>query len=284
MDSGTVRLFDEMAGDYDRLEPWYAHLYDVLHGLVGDWLAPPDGRRRRALDAGCGTGYQSAILAAHGYLTHGVDVSTRLLAVARDRLPGVALVRATVERLPYPPEAFDVVCCCGSTLSFVAEPERAVAEMARVLRPGGLLLLECEHAWSLDVLWSVADALSGGRLGYGLRRAEAWRLLARRPSAGCVVRYPGYGAIRLFTMSELASMLGAAGLAVERARGIHMATNLIPSTVLHRPRLGRGLAAAFRALAALDGALRRLPGTHRLANSLVVLARKRPPAAPAALR
>jgi hypothetical protein len=91
---------------------------------------------------------------------------------------------------------------------------------------------------------------------------------------GCVVRYPGYGPLRLFTTQELGTMLGASGLVVERVWGIHMLTNLIPSTVLHRPRLARPLGGLYRALAAADGALRRLPGTHRLANSVVVLARK----------
>jgi hypothetical protein len=104
---------------------------------------------------------------------------------------------------------------------------------------------------------------------------RAWRALARRPARGCVVPDPGYGPLRLFTLRELAAMLAASGLAIERAWGIHMLTNVIPSTVLHRPRLGRALAACYRALAVVDDALRRVPGTHRIANSVVVLARKR---------
>lgn len=269
----TARLFDAMADEYEVFEPWYAHLYAVLHAIVRGALASAtDGGR--ALDAGCGTGFQTALLADLGYRPHGLDVAARPLAHARRRLPRAAFALGTVEALPYPDACFDAVTCCGSTLSFVEAPARALRELSRVLRPGGRLLLECEHAWSLDLAWALLGGLTGDRLGYALSAGEAWRSVARRPSVGCVVRYPGYGRLRLFTTAELERMLGASGLAIERLWGIHMLTNLIPSTVLHRPRLSRPLAGLFRALGAVDAALRRLPGTHRIANSVVVLARK----------
>jgi SAM-dependent methyltransferase len=265
-----------MAEEYDTLEPWYEHLYDTLHAILRERLAPPvaRARARRALDAGCGTGFQAALLQGLGYETHGVDLASRLLAVARHRLPGVALARASVESLPYRDACFDAVACCGSTLSFLEDPGRAVGELGRVLRPGGLLLLECEHAWSLDLVWTIVDALAGGPLGYGRTAAEAWRLLARRPTAGCVAAYPGYGSLRLFTVPELRAMLRRASVVVERTWGIHILTNVIPSTVLHRPRLTRPVAALFRALGTVDDGLRRLRGTHHLANSVVLLGRK----------
>ncbi len=276
MTTETARLFDAMADGYDELEPWYEHLYAVLHAIARRALAPPaGGGRRRALDAGCGTGFQTALLADLGYRTHGLDLAARPLARARDRAPAAAFTRGTVEALPYPDGSFDAVVCCGSTLSFVDAPARALRELGRVLSPGGRLLLECEHAWSLDLVWALLGGVMGGRLGYGLSARQAWAIVRRRPSVGCVVPYPGYGRLRLFTTAELRAMLEASGLTMERTWGIHMLTNLIPSTVLHRPRLGRPLAGLYRALAITDAALRRLPGAHRMANSVVVLARKR---------
>lgn len=271
----VARLFDAMAGSYEELEPWYEHLYAVLHRRLRDALAPrPDARGGRALDAGCGTGFQAAQLAALGWRVHGVDVSPGLLAIARTR-GDAALLLATIEALPYADATFDVVACCGSTLSYVDAPAQALAEIGRVLRPGGRLLLECEHRPSLDLLWTLASSLGGDALGYGVTPREALRCLGRSPREGLVVEYPGYGRLRLFTLAQLAAMLGRAGLDVEETWGIHMATNVIPSTLLHRPRLGRMLAAMYRALCALDDALRRVPLTHVAANSLVVLARKR---------
>jgi hypothetical protein len=69
-------------------------------------------------------------------------------------------------------------------------------------------------------------------------------------------------------------MLREARFTSHRLRGIHMLTNLIPSTVLHRARLGRPLAGLYRWLCALDRALVSFPPAARLANSLVIVARR----------
>ena len=273
MRGDVARRFDAMAGSYDELEPWYEHLYAVLHAILHRELAPPtDGRRRRALDAGCGTGFQAARLAALGYESHGVDVAAGLVAVARRRVDRAAL--ASVEALPYRAAVFDAVTCCGSTLSFVDDPARALREIGRVLRPGGLLLLECEHRWSLDLAWALLSGLTGDSLGYGLSARDAWRVIFRPPRQGAVVAYPGYGPLRLFTVAELRRLLADGGLALARTWGIHTVTNLIPSTTLHRARLARPLAALYRPLRALDAALSGWAPARRLANSVVVLARK----------
>jgi SAM-dependent methyltransferase len=268
--------FDAMAESYESLEPWYAHLYDVLHAIVRDELAPPAGRHAlRALDAGCGTGFQAAVLASLGYRTHGLDVSAGLLAVARRRRGSIVFARGNIEALPYEDATFDAVTCCGSTLSFVEAPALAVAEIGRVLRPGGLLLLECEHRWSLDLLWAAVSSLTGDSLGYGLSPNEVWRQLSDRDGEGCRVHYPGYGPLRLFSVGEVRALLDAAGLEPARMWGIHAITNLIPSPVLHRERLARPLAILYRILCSVDDGLRRLSGATGLANSLVVLARRR---------
>jgi SAM-dependent methyltransferase len=267
--------YDAMATTYESLEPWYEHLYDTLHAIVRAELTPPGEPRGRALDAGCGTGFQAAVLASLGYRTHGLDVSAGLLAVARRRRPSIVLARGDIESLPYARETFDAVTCCGSTLSYVQAPARALAEIGRVLRPEGLLLLECEHRWSLDLLWEAFSSLTGDSLGYGLGPRDVWRHLNARGAAGCRVRYPGYGTIRLFSAGEIRVWLDAAGLEPVRMWGIHVLTNVIPSTVLHRERLNSALAALYRILCRLDDGLRRSPLAARAANSLVVLAQKR---------
>jgi MPBQ/MSBQ methyltransferase len=277
MTSAVAQLFDAMAPTYDDLEPWYEHLYAVLHGILRETIGPAPPGGGSALDAGCGTGFQSALLTELGWDAHGIDVSAGLLAVARRRLPGAALALASVETLPYPDASFDAIVCCGSTLSFVDEPARALAELGRVLRPGGRLLLDCEHRPSLDLAWTLASALAGDALGYGVTARDAWRAL----TAGRSLRltYPGYGQLWLFTRRELATMLHAAGLTPVRAWGLHNVTNLLPSTLLHRQRVPRTLAAAFRALCRLDARVIETAAARALANSLVVLAVRAQPSA-----
>src|SRR5687767_7324076 len=168
MGFATARLFDAMAEDYDTLEPWYEHLYAVLHPLVLSALAPRSSARRpRALDAGCGTGFQTTLLERLGYESHGVDISGRLLAVARRRLAASRFALASVEALPFADRSFDAIACCGSTLSFVDDPAAALRELARVLKPGGRVVLECEHRFSLDLAWTLVSALGADCLGYG---------------------------------------------------------------------------------------------------------------------
>src|SRR5262245_57551740 len=121
-------FFDAMADGYDVLEPWYEHLYATVHAVLRREMMPSAGPRPRALDAGCGTGFQAAILAEMGYAVHGLDLSHRLLRGARERLGGAPLVQGDAEALPYAAGAFDAATCCGSTLSYVRSEEPRVGK------------------------------------------------------------------------------------------------------------------------------------------------------------
>ena len=272
--STAARLFDAMADEYDVLEPWYEHLYAQLHAILTTHLAPQavTGDRLRALDAGCGHGAQTTLLQALGYETHGVDIAPRMLALARARIPNAMLAQADLIALPYPDTTFDVVSCAGSTLSFVEDPDIALRELARVLRPGGRLLLECEHKWSLDLGWTLASALTGDALGYGVSLSTLARALRAPLHASIALPYPGYGTMTLFSGRDLRRRLAAVGLSWERAWGIHAMTNVIPSTILHRPRVPWLLARLDHALRRVDAALGATPPARALGNSLVVLA------------
>jgi MPBQ/MSBQ methyltransferase len=273
--TGAGPFFDALAASYDDLEPWYEHLYDVLHGLLRAELeTPATSSRSQALDAGCGTGFQTAILLDLGYETVGVDVSAGLLGVARRRLARAGFLQGDLQALPCRDAAFDVAVSCGSTFSFLADPAKALQEVARVLRPGGRLFLEVEHRWSLDLLWRLASSVTGDPLGYEVGPAEA-RGAFRRPLAGGIrIDYPGYPPLRLFTRAELGRVIAAVGLVPIRWWGIHSVTNLVPSTVFHRPRLGRTLSRVYRMLTWIDRHLMGTPLGRGAGNSLVVLARK----------
>jgi ubiquinone/menaquinone biosynthesis C-methylase UbiE len=132
------------------------------------WLDLPPGSR--VLDAGCGTGEHTIRLAERGYRCVGVDVSPHVLEQAAERArarglsAGVDFACEALEGLPYPDRSFDAVHCRG-VLMHVPRWERAMAELCRVLRPGGkIALLENNHR-CLDV-WLV-------RLARLLRRSES---------------------------------------------------------------------------------------------------------------
>jgi SAM-dependent methyltransferase len=114
---------------------WYRN----TRALMADALAPWLGRGQRILDAGCGPGGNGAWLAQHGRVV-GVDVAADALAFVRDRQRALAPVQASIDALPFTDRCFDVVV--GVTVVYTVEDDvGAVRELARVLRPGGALLL-----------------------------------------------------------------------------------------------------------------------------------------------
>lgn len=97
-----------------------------------------------ALDAACGTGRHAAYLAGLGHRVIGVDQSAEMLARAASRLPEADLRRADLERLPLADDSVDTVVC-GLALAYLPRLAPVMAEFARVLRPGGHLVISDAH-------------------------------------------------------------------------------------------------------------------------------------------
>jgi len=102
----------------------------------------------RALDVACGSGRHTAWLATRGHTVVGIDNSPAMLALARSKAPEVELLHADLDRLPVPTGSFDLVVC-ALALTHHADLPGALAEFARVLRPGGHIVLSDIHVLSL---------------------------------------------------------------------------------------------------------------------------------------
>jgi ubiquinone/menaquinone biosynthesis C-methylase UbiE len=103
----------------------------------------------RALDVGCGTGHHLKDLIARGYDAVGVDASAEMLEEARRTNPTAQLRQADVEVLPFPNESFDLALCI-EVLRYLPDPQRCIAEIARVLRPGGTCLATAAPLFSAN--------------------------------------------------------------------------------------------------------------------------------------
>ena len=121
-----------------------ARTYDLVMGAVtarvGEVLLDEAGvgPGMRLLDVGCGPGTITAAAAARGADAVGVDLADGMLALGRERHPGLRLVKGDAEALPFGDGEFDAVIG-GFILNHLPSAEAAVAETARVLRPGGRL-------------------------------------------------------------------------------------------------------------------------------------------------
>jgi SAM-dependent methyltransferase len=110
------------------------------YSRIGVWLPP--GGRGRVLEIGCGPGRYVAMLASMGYDVVGVDLTKfETWEIVRGAHRGVEFLDGVAaEKLPYESESFDHVACLSALLYFESA-ERALAEIRRVLKPGGRLIL-----------------------------------------------------------------------------------------------------------------------------------------------
>jgi ArsR family transcriptional regulator len=126
----------------DDLERYYSpgRSWQSLAAGIGALLRLGD-----VLDVGCGEGAVAACIAPHCRSMTCVDLNPRLVERARDRLAAyrhVEVAEADVHDLPFADRAFDAVLLFH-TLTYAERPPRALAECARVLRPGGRLVVLC---------------------------------------------------------------------------------------------------------------------------------------------
>ena len=143
----TRRLWDWI-GSRPQMQQTY-FTFNAGQGLVG-FLACAGLLRGKALDYGCGPGFLAGMLAAAGLETHGADYSPKSIRQAEERLAGKANWQGAKlidsQAIPFPDHSFDLVTCI-ETLEHVPETglPALIAELKRVLKPGGVLLLTTPH-------------------------------------------------------------------------------------------------------------------------------------------
>ena len=133
----VVEQYAKLALKYDSR---WSHYVQATTDATRARLQHADGD---VLDVGCGTGAMLSRLLIDFPAVNlaGVDASQEMLDVARSRLPSaVRLEQCWAEELPFEDCRFSTVICCNM-FHFIRRPELALAEMMRVLRPGGMLVI-----------------------------------------------------------------------------------------------------------------------------------------------
>lgn len=126
---------------------------------------------RSILDAGCGTGITLGYVGRFGR-TFGVDNEMVALKFCRSR-NAKRLTCAPIENLPYADDSFDIVTCLD-VIEHIEDDHIAISEIARVTRPGGILILTVP---AFQIFWSDHDVINHHKRRY--RRTQIRRLLAR---------------------------------------------------------------------------------------------------------
>lgn len=158
--------YDDFSAGYERERH---HGYHALLDELELAVTLPFARGREVLEVGCGTGLILARVAEQAKRAQGVDLSPGMLELARRR--GLDVTEASATALPFPDASFDLVYSF-KVLAHVPDIERALAEMARVCRPGGTVLAELYNPWSLRFL---AKKLAGpGKISEGRNEADVY--------------------------------------------------------------------------------------------------------------
>lgn len=284
------QLFNEMAEEYDHLQDlWYRHTFGEIDKVLLSHFqsAKQLSAKSVALDVGCGTGIQSLRLASMGYKVIGIDIAADLVKIARKKHAEKGFLDAEflvedAQSLPFADASMDCINCCGPTLSFVPDWRKALLEMSRCLKPGGKLLLEVEGKWTFDMFWEIISALCFNFFGYdeSLRKAlghllPPWRTghfldYSFKLESGQSVTMP----LRLFTPSELRRELSQVGLIQQKRWSLHVITNLVPSTILHRANPGKKLEVLFNFLASIERRVNGFWPFNSFGCSLLVISEK----------
>jgi len=203
-------LADHMGAAYDR----YAHTKGTVQEVdhVIDALGLSAGQR--VLDVGCGTGRHAHELARRGVVVHGVDISERFVAIARQSAPvGATFECSDARELGFSNEFDAVICLCqGAFGMMTAEGEDAavIAGMGAALRPGGRLALSAFNAYFAVKYHDDADF--DADTGVSHERTEI-RSESGEPKTvdlwtGC------------YTPRELRLLLGAHGFAIDAINSV----------------------------------------------------------------
>ncbi len=264
----VAAAYDSIAGRYDHtVDPFYLTNYEEYDRLLGRWLqCGPFGR---ALDAGCGSGIQTAHLAGAAAQVVGLDISQGLLRIAAEKLQAhanVNLVAADLARVPLQSGVFDAVISYGDVVSHIPDYKAALAEIARVAREGAVVSVEVDNKWYFGLFYKPAELWRACTRFGGHFRIWGWTDDDGQPVA---MRF------RTFTRRELSFFFRSHGLEPLEFYGLNILKCLLPEGVLYQkpPFTMAGRVAVW--LGRLDHCLATRFPWNRLGFNVVVTARKR---------
>jgi trans-aconitate methyltransferase len=175
----------------DQGSQWNAELYDEKHSFVWkmaagllELLEAKPGER--ILDLGCGTGHLTAKIAATGAKVVGIDRSPEMIQQAREQYPSLQFEVMDAREITFT-EPFDAVFS-NATLHWVTEPERAIAGIAKTLRPGGRFVAEFGGKGNVrELVAAIGRAWS--RLGLSGPKPNPWYYPSIAEYSGLLEQY-----------------------------------------------------------------------------------------------
>jgi 2-polyprenyl-6-hydroxyphenyl methylase/3-demethylubiquinone-9 3-methyltransferase len=148
--------------------------------LFAELKVDPQGKA--ALEVGCGGGILCEEIARMGFAVTGIDPSPRSLRIAADHAQAgglrITYEQGSGEALPYRDHSFDLVFCCD-VLEHVRDVAKVIAEISRVLRPGGVFCYDTFNRTFLSKLVAIRIAQDWKRWAFAPPRLHVWEMFIR---------------------------------------------------------------------------------------------------------
>ena len=230
-DMKLVREFyNRIADDYDKeYDTTYMRLYnEITWSNMKRFL--PKKKGTVVLDAGGGTGHWAIRLAQSGFKVILTDISDTMLNVAQRKIERENLQHKIETRLVdirdmscFPPEHFDLVMAQGDPVSYCLDAEKAVSELARVVKTNGHVIISVDNKYAMIPRFIREKTFD--KLTEFLRTG----ILEQEEIPGARARsLVGSFRFQVFTPEELKSLFRTCGLKVVRMIGKPILTRLIP--------------------------------------------------------
>lgn len=192
-------FYDEIAEEYDKVYDYnfWKLYYEITWHYLQKWL--PENKKTRILDAGGGTGKWAMRIANEGYSVKVIDISQNMLDVAerkirKEKLQNrISLSWGDVTDLKFEDNYFDFVISLGDVISYCGNHKKAMKELKRVLKPGGILAVSVDSCFDF-----VREKMRKGEIGEVARFLKNGKTIDER-----------FGKYRLkaFTPKELRELL-----------------------------------------------------------------------------
>jgi SAM-dependent methyltransferase len=252
------KVYETIADEYDERIPGVGVVDEIFTDSEIDFVLGRVRSDDELLDLGCGTGRFTLPLAERVKAVSGLDLSPMMLTTARKKLAdrGLAadLREGDMAALPFPDESFDVVVSMLALMHIPREDRQQVFhEVARVLRPGGRLLIGVKN--------SVFERLFRGDrfAAVDITDVEAEELIFTNTRSGENLVAPWHS----FSPDELAALSAVAGLSLVHVRGNSPISAWLADAVLAD-------ASVRSAVRSLEAALGDIPPFSHLGNHLLV--------------
>ena len=219
-------FYDRIAEDYDKeYETTYMRLYnEITWSNIKRFL--PKKKSAVVLDAGGGTGYWAIRLARYGYKVILTDISDAMLNVAQRKIEQENLQQNIETRLVdirdmscFPSEYFDFVMAQGDPVSYCLDAEKAVKELARVVKTNGHVIVSVDNKYAMIPRFIREKAFDE------LTKFLTTGMLKLEEMPGSLV---GSFRFQAFTPEELKTLFKTCGLHMVRIIGKPILTGLIP--------------------------------------------------------